>query len=191
MCECLTSQYRKPVKRTTLIPLLVISHVVALSLGYLSAHLATMYDVVSATEPRAPGFDKVLDGDTVVKDGVAYHVRGIDAAELGPWAKCWAEAALAGFSKDYLESTLSSSTWTLVDPRADKAGRMSARLLDAKGYDIADTMHVYGGAAETDQRWNWCGTDVPLHPTLADDKPPVGPELWWPSGDVLDPRADD
>jgi endonuclease YncB( thermonuclease family) len=191
LCEFLTPQYRKPVKRTTLIPLLVISHLVALSLGYLSARLATMHDVVSVTEPRGAVFDKVLDGDTVVKDGVAYHVRGIDAAELGPWAKCWAEAALAGFSKNYLERTLLSGTWSLVDPHADKAGRMSARLLDAKGYDIADTMHVYGGAAETDQRWNWCGADVPLRPTRYDDKPPAGPELWWPSNDVYDPRADD
>ena len=176
-------------KKTRLIPLLVISHLVALSAGYQSARLAMMNDF--GRKISFPAVYKVLDGDTVVKDGVAYHVRGIDAAELGPWANCWAEAALAGFSKDYLERTLSRSAWSLVDPRADKAGRMSARMLDAEGYDIADTMRVYGGAAETDQRWNWCGKDAAMHAVLDGEKPPMGPQLWWPSGHVFDSRADD
>jgi len=186
-----TAQYRDPVKKTTLIPLLVISHLVALSVGYQSARLAMMNDVGTVTERPAPAVDKVLDGDTVVKDGVPYHVRGIDAAELGPSANCWAEAALAGFSKVHLERTLSTGAWSLVDPRVDKVGRMSARLLDARGYDIADTMRVYGGAAETDQRWNWCGKGAALHAVLDGEKPPRGPQLWWPSGDVFDSRADD
>jgi endonuclease YncB( thermonuclease family) len=186
-----TAQYRDPVKKTTLIPLLIISHLVALSVGYQSARLAMMDDVGTATESPVPAVDKVLDGDTVVKDGVAYHVRGIDAAELGPWANCWAEAALAGFSKDQLERTLFTGAWSLVDPRAEKVGRMSARLLNAGGYDIADTMRVYGAAAATDQRWNWCGKDAALHAVLDGEKPPMGPQLWWPSGDVFDSRADD
>jgi endonuclease YncB( thermonuclease family) len=179
------------VKKSRLIPLLAISHLVALSVGYQSARLVMMSDFGSVGGRVAPAVDKVLDGDTVVKDGVAYHVRGIDAAELGPWANCWAEAALAGFSKDQLERTLSKGAWSLVDPRADKVGRMSARLLDARGYDIADTMRVYGGAAETDQRWNWCGKDAALHAVLDGEKPPRGPQLWWPSGDVFDSRTDD
>jgi endonuclease YncB( thermonuclease family) len=179
------------VKTTTLIPLLVISHLAALWVGYQSSRLVMANDAVEVIGQPAPAVDKVLDGDTVVKDGVAYHVRGIDAAELGPWANCWAEAALAGFSKDQLERTLSSGAWSLVDPRADKAGRMSARLLDEKGHDIADTMQVYGGAAETDERWNWCGKDGSMHAVLDGEKPPRGPQLWWPSGHVFDPRADD
>jgi endonuclease YncB( thermonuclease family) len=179
------------VKKSRLIPLLAISHLVALSVGYQSARLVMMSDFGSVGGRVAPAVDKVLDGDTVVKDGVAYHVRGIDAAELGPWANCWAEAALAGFSKDQLERTLSKGAWSLVDPRADKVGRMSARLLDARGYDIADTMRLYGGAAETDQRWNWCGKDAALHAVLDGEKPPRGPQLWWPSGDVFDSRTDD
>jgi hypothetical protein len=173
--------YGDPVKKSKLIPLLVITHLVALLVGYQSARL---YDVGKVTERLAPAIYKVLDGDTVVKDGVVYHVRGIDAAKLGPWANCWAEAALAGYSKDHLQRTLSRGAWSLVDPRADKAGRMSARLLDAEGYDIADAMRVYGGAAEADQRWNWCGKDATLHAVLEGEKPPRGPQLWWPTGDV-------
>jgi hypothetical protein len=179
------------VKKTTLIPLLIISHLAALSVGYLSACPAIVNDVGIVTESPVRAVDKVLDGDTVVKDGVAYHVRGIDAAELGPWANCWAEAALAGFSKDQLEGTLLRGAWSLADPRPDEAGRMSARLLDARGYDIADTMRVYGGAAATDQRWNWCGKDAALHAVLDGEKPPMGPQLWWPSGSVFDSRAND
>jgi hypothetical protein len=184
-----TAQYRDPVKKTALILLLVISHLVALAVGYQSARLGKMNDFGTLSQRPAPRVYKVLSGDIVVKDGVAYHVRGIDAAKLGPWANCWAEAALAGFSKSQLESTLSKGAWSLVDPRADKVGRMSARLLDAEGYDIADTMHVYGGAAETDQRWDWCGKDAALHAVLQDEKPPRGPALWWPTGDVFDSRA--
>ena len=172
--------------------MLIISHLAALSVGYQSARLAKMNDDLGPESGKpVAAIDKVLDGDTVLKDGVAYHVRGIDAAELGPWAHCWAEAALAGFSKGQLERTLSTGTWSLVDPRADTVGKMSARLLDAKGYDIADTMRVYGGAAETDQHWNWCGKDTAMHAVLEGEKPPRGPQLWWPSGNVFDARADD
>jgi endonuclease YncB( thermonuclease family) len=115
-------------KKTTLIALLIVSHLVALSVGYETARLAIRNDVGTVTESFVPAVDKVLDGDTVVKDGVAYHVRGIDAPELGPWANCWAEAALAGLSRNQLEGKLSTGVWSLVDPRADKAGRMSVRL---------------------------------------------------------------
>ena len=179
-------------KKKKLFLLLVISHLAALWVGYHSARLAKANDDLGEESGRPiPVVDKVLDGDTVVKDGVAYHIRGIDAAELGPWAHCWAEAALAGFSKYELERTLATGTWSLVDPRADTVGKMIARLLDARGYDIADTMRVYGGAAETDQRWSWCGDDAKLHAVLEGEKPPRGPQLWWPSGDVFDSRADD
>lgn len=170
---------------------LIASHIAALVVGYCGALLAPTADFVERKDPPVAAVDRVLDGDTVVKDGVAYHVRGVDAAELGPWANCWAEAALAGFSKDRLEGTLGSRSWTLVDAHTDQDGRTSVRLVDEKGYDIADDMRVYGGAALTDQRWNWCARDVALHSPGADEQPPVGPNLWWPSGNVYDPRAAD
>jgi hypothetical protein len=62
-----TAQYRDPLKKTTLIPLLVISHVVAPSVGYRSARLAMMNDVHTVTERPVRAVYKVLDGDTVVK----------------------------------------------------------------------------------------------------------------------------
>lgn len=177
--------------RWLLIPLLVVTHAAASWLGYRAADQIHRND--SSWVEHAPArtdFDSVLDGDTVVQHGVAYHVHGIDAAELGPWAKCWAEAALAGKSRSFLDVQLRRTVYTLTEPRTDVAGRMSARFVDKDGYDIADHMHVNGDAALTDQRWDWCGKETPLKPVQG-EKPPAGPTLWWPSGHVYDARAND
>ena len=47
---------------------------------------------------------RVLDGDTLVVEGQWVRVRGIDAPELGPWARCWADAGLGGASRAVLEA---------------------------------------------------------------------------------------
>ncbi len=133
----------------------------------------------------------VLDGDTVVVDGTAIHIRGIDAPELGPWAHCWAEAELAGFSRQALESELVGPKWKLVDRMTDKAGTVSARFVDAKGFDLTDNLRVEGYAALTDQRWDWCGTHANLHDPQIGEQAPEGPQLWWPSGNMYDARAND
>ena len=44
-------------------------------------------------------FGAVLDGDTIIDRGRSIHIEGLDAPELGPWAHCWSEAALAGIPK--------------------------------------------------------------------------------------------
>lgn len=84
--------------------------------------------------------DTVLDGDTIVKNGRAIHIRSLDAPELGPWAKCWAEAALAGVAKEKLEATLSDANrkWRIQDLRAEGPDRFSARILDKDGFEITD-----------------------------------------------------
>ena len=103
----------------------------------------------------------VLDGDTIVVDGSAIHVAGIDAPELGPWARCWAEAALAGHAREQLQRTLADADrggWSLTDiSMPDARGTRTARLVDRNGYDIADDMVVYGSAAQTTTTWGWCG----------------------------------
>lgn len=151
----------------------------------------------------------VLDGDTVVVDGSAFRVAGIDAPELGPWAKCWAEAALAGVARENLQRLLADTNrrgwsleewfedapnrgWQLRDvSKADALGRKTARLIDRDGYDIIDDMIVYGYAARTTGRWNWCGQEANLHDLLEDERPPHGPNLWWPTAHMFDARAAD
>lgn len=133
----------------------------------------------------------MLDGDTIVDHGKAIHIRGMDAPELGPWAKCWAEAALAKVAKDVLEAKLLEKRWHISDPRKEANGLTSADLIDQEGYSIVDEMQVGGLAAATTGHWSWCTNAPPLHAVEEDEKPPIGPQLWWPSGKVFDPRAAD
>lgn len=161
------------------------------------ASLSVGYKLVVATERRTDHpiglavqtkFDKVLDGDTIVISGEAIKVRGIDTPELGPWAKCWGEALAAGFSKARLEEEITNRKYTVSEKRADASGNLSAKFTDKEGFDLIDPMTVYGGAAVTDGRWNWCG-DLPKKQGKEEDKAPRGPNLWWPSGKVYDERA--
>jgi endonuclease YncB( thermonuclease family) len=144
--------------------------------------------------PSRPHQDiKVLDGDTLVFDGQWIRVRGIDAPELGPWAKCWAEAGLGGASRDVLEGAIhSEGPWRLVQPaQADERGMVVAGLANEDGEDLADFMVVYGYAASTDAHWDWCGLDANLHSPSEDEPRPHGPSLWWPSNNMFDERAGD
>jgi endonuclease YncB( thermonuclease family) len=148
----------------------------------------------SVPRPLTPHDIRVLDGDTILVDGSAVKLAGFDAPELGPWAKCWAEAALAGHSKDALESKLHEPgrSWSLAGlSTPDSSGKRTAHLLDAKGYDAGEELAVSGHAARTDARWDWCGANANLHSVGWDEKPPHGPNLWWPSGSVYDARAGD
>ena len=138
----------------------------------------------------------VLDGDTVIVDGSAFHIAGIDAPELGPWAKCWAEAAFAGYARENLQRLLLDSTdrrdWQLRDvSEPDSNGKRTARLVDQDGYEINDDMVVYGYAASTSGRWDWCGGNARPREVQDGDRPPHGPNLWWPTAHMLDPRAAD
>lgn len=178
-------------KKAILIPILILSHtaVALLAFGlrdtFISDELQGKY--------RHRTVDRVLDGDTVVKDGEALHIRGIDAPELGPWANCWAEAAAAGRAKSDLETELFGfdDRWTLVDRKVDSSGRASVRIVDQEGFDISDTLSVHSFAALTDEKWDWCGSEQPLQPVLEGTRPSHGPNLWWPSGNMFDPRARD
>lgn len=144
--------------------------------------------------PAAPRQDiKVLDGDSLVFEGQWIRVRGIDAPELGPWAKCWAEAGLGGASRDTLERAIySKGPWLLVQPgQADERGMVVAGLVSEDGEDLAGYMGVHGYAANTDGKWDWCGLDADLHSPSQDDPRPHGPNLWWPTNHMFDERAGD
>jgi hypothetical protein len=96
-----------------------------------------------------PPVDLVLDGDTVVRNAVAFHVLGIDAPELGPWADCWAEAALAGHAKRALESLLQLSEWKVVEFREPDHSVSSVEFVRDDGGTVSDSMVVggYAGAS--------------------------------------------
>lgn len=150
-----------------------------------------------ASVGSVPGQDfRVLDGDTLLFGKALIRIAGIDAPELGPWAKCWAEAALAGHSKDYLERELYNGRdyggWSVTGASArDSAGKRKARLVRGDGEDMSDLMVVYGYAARTAGRWDWCGGNANLHSVLEGEPPPHGPTLWWPTAHMFDARAAD
>ena len=136
--------------------------------------------------------NRVLDGDTILFRGESLKIAGIDAPELGPWAKCWAEAALAGHAKDYVETTLSSGNWNItITSGAGPNEKRLAHIVRSDGEDLSDLMVVYGYAAAASVRWNWCGENAKLHSPDQDEPEPHGPNLWWPTGAIFDPRAAD
>ncbi len=176
-------------KRSTQILLLTGSHFLAGLLGFIISY-QPLNDVLSGPI-LSPSFE-VLDGDTVLNDGKALHIRGMDAPELRPWSRCWAEAALAGFAKESLErELLYEGKWKLAEMRTDNAGRNDARLVTEDGYDIADTMRVNGVAAITDAKWDWCGPISDVSSKAQLETSPHSPQVWSPSGALYDPRAAD
>jgi len=138
---------------------------------------------------------KALDGDTLLFDGKVVRIAGIDAPELGQTAKCWAEAALGGESRNALEAAISAPgapDWELAEAsRLDASGRITANLVTKDGDDLRDRMIVNGFAARTDGRWNWCGPDPNLHSPSEDEAPPHGPNMWLPAEHIYDVRAVD
>jgi len=133
----------------------------------------------------------VLDGDTILFKGQVLKVADIDAPELGPWAKCWAEAALAGHAKAYVETNLSEGRWRIIANKPGGGAARTARVVRADGEDLEDLMVVYGYAAKTSGRWDWCGVNANLHAPDEGEAKPHGPNLWWPTGPMYDPRAAD
>ncbi len=185
-----TSDLKKISLTIAFIFIFLLTAAASMSVGY---HLRDvedfeMYKATSHSLTRTK-FDQVLDGDTVIVDGTTIKIRGIDAPELGPTAKCWAEALAARASMLALENELLQTRYQAVELRKDGLETVSANFTDAEGYSLSDFMTVHGGAAMTDGKWNWCG--MPPTEGQEDTLPPHGPNTWWPSGKVLDKRAFD
>lgn len=183
-------------KRVIATSLILIGLATAAGVGFVAGstmrHFSQLSGDAAGREVPSITFEAVLDGDTVVDHGRAIHIRGLDAPELGPWAKCWAEAALAGKAKEALESALLSKRgWRLIDIQQDTSARFSGRVLDKDGFDIVDELRVNGTSAMTAKHWDWCGSDADWHDVREGEKPPMGPQLWWPTGRMFDPRAAD
>jgi len=118
------------------------------ALGYCAASVA------AAAEPY-----KVIDGDTLVVDGVRWRLVGIDAPEI-THAKCPAERALGLRAKARLEQLLAGSAWSLVarPGQVDRYGRLLGVLMlngSHVGWTLIDeglARLYYGGKRE-----GWCG----------------------------------
>ena len=172
---------------------LVISHIaVGVACFFVAAKIDRTDDYVhfQGGPPHITPYT-VLDGDTVLIGAKAVHVRGMDAPELGLWAKCWAEAALARNAKDELNAELMTGKWKPFEMVDTGPGTASALFLNGEGFDLVDDLRVAGYAAATDKKWDWCGSHAGVHSVQVGEKPPMGPQLWWPSGDVYDARAND
>jgi endonuclease YncB( thermonuclease family) len=176
-------------RKTYTLTLLALSHCAAAWLGYRFAHSYSSHSI-AVEVPESQPIYQVLDGDTFVRNGIALHVKGIDAPELGPWANCWAEAALAGHAKTRLESALFHGNWKVVESGAGHSVG-SVDLVRDDGDTVRELMVVGGYAAETEARWEWCKTNTGMRQVLDGEPAPHGPSLWWPTGTVFDERAND
>lgn len=145
--------------------------------------------------PRNPEQILVLDGDTLLVGAEIVRFAGIDAPELPPRSKCWAEAALATHVRQYVENKVSganlglpgnSGAWRVTNRVGrDASGHVLASLTRDGGDDLADDLRVYGYAALTTSRtWDWCGPPGDL-------RNQAGPGLWYPPDDKIDARAVD
>jgi endonuclease YncB( thermonuclease family) len=137
-----------------------------------------------------PDTRSVLDGDTLLVEAKPVRLAGIDAPELGPKAKCWAEAALAGQAREQVIQMLGDGDWRLVGLAPHSNGTATARAIRlSDGEDLGDYLVTYGFAARTSEKWDWCGQSPNLR--AAPQAGRYGPNLWWPTGEVFDQRAFD
>lgn len=176
-------------RKAVAVPLLVLSYC---AVGWVAYRFGVTYtpDIEIETVRPSP-VDLVLDGDTVVVKGKALHILGIDAPELGPWANCWAEAALAGPAKKQLELILLHGSWKVLEPRDGGGSSDAVQLVREGGGNAGESMVVGGFAAETTGRWNWCERDAEMRSVRDGQPAPHGPNVWWPKGTVFDQRAND
>lgn len=166
---------------------------VACFLVFLSACDPWVNDVIlTPSEPDNPEIISVLDGDTLLVGDTILRLRGIDAPEMPPHSRCWAEAALAGHAKVAVERYVLGGNrgrseyggWRITDPSGtDEHGHLIGSLKSTSGEDLADILVVYGYAARSD-KWDWCAEGQDLRNR-------VGPNLWYPPDDRLDDRVID
>jgi endonuclease YncB( thermonuclease family) len=172
----------------------VIALGVGLLIGFVFGSRSQFHDYrIKLDGPRNPEEITVLDGDTLLVGSEVVRLAGIDAPELPPRSKCWAEAALARHSRQHVENMVSEANiglpgnrgaWRVTNKRGrDGKGHLLASLTRDDGEDMADVLVVYGYAART-SNWDWCGAPTDLRDN-------TGPNLWYPPDDKIDKRADD
>lgn len=99
----------------------------------------------------------VIDGDTVVADGVHYRIEAMDAPETGARAHCLAERRLGALAKAHAETLVASARTIDIEPHGlDRYGRTLARLR-IDGADFASAMIDAGYAQPWPRVEPWCG----------------------------------
>lgn len=123
-----------------------------------------------AVKPRPSQSVRVIDGDTLEVAGEKVRISNIDAPELPPHAKCWAEAGLAISAAQRLQEYVNvAPTLSLRREGRDRYGRTLARVVD-RDSDFGEALIAAGVAARwTGRRWDWCS------PAQFSD--PNGPDL--------------
>lgn len=124
----------------------------------------------TAPAERPSAYVRVIDGDTIVVRGERVRIENIDAPEMPPHAKCWAEAALAIHALRAMQGYINEAPRIALSRHGkDRYGRTLAHLY-IHGADVGDAMVGMGVASRwTGRRWDWCGS--------ADFSDPNGPSF--------------
>ena len=127
----------------------------------------------ASTDAPPPLTDRVrvVDAQSLVIDGQRVRVSNIDAPELFPGARCWAEAVLAKQAFFTVLETVQQGQDVQLRPegRQNRWGQALAGV-EVDGVDLGDLLYQQGLASRpTGRRFDWCGelqTHAPGAPTL-------------------------
>lgn len=102
----------------------------------------------------------VIDGDTFRLDGEVIRLSNIDAPEMPPRSRCWAEARLARAATMELQRIQGEGTpggFRITREGQDRYRRTLARVSFDGRTDAGETMIARGMASPwTGRRWDWC-----------------------------------
>ena len=112
------------------------------------------------TVASAGGF-RIIDGDTFELQGETIRIANIDAPEMPPRSRCWAEARLARAAAYALDDIRADSRdlgrAMITREGRDRYGRTLARVTFDGELDAGEMMIEAGLAAPwTGRRWDWC-----------------------------------
>lgn len=150
-----TGGWRLHVELAVLLGLLTVLGVHALAEG--AVEHATPGVALTSTAGAAPGRTRVIDGDTLLLNGVTYRVANIDTPETGPRAQCDSERARADAATRHARALLARANVIAPEPqRLDRYGRVVA-LISLDGRDFGDLMMAAGHARPwRGRREPWC-----------------------------------
>ncbi|WP_426046062.1 thermonuclease family protein [Brevundimonas sp. TWP3-1-2b1] len=103
----------------------------------------------------------IIDGDTFRLAGEVIRISNIDAPEMPPRSRCWAEARLARAATMELQRIRGEGTpggFRITREGQDRYSRTLARVsYDGGRTDAGETMIARGMASPwTGRRWDWC-----------------------------------
>lgn len=123
--------------------------------------LALLAACAAEAQPTAAWSQEVVvvDGDTLRVGGERVRIANIDAPELPPSAKCWAEAALSLQAAEALQGYADRSAGLRLErDGVDRYGRTLARVKVGE-VDVGEALIDRGLAARwTGRKWDWCAS---------------------------------